>query len=395
MMGRHPFVGIYSGHGEMSIENAIQEFRFAYGQNAKNKGMSSPPDTLPLSILPYTLSALFEGAFSDFGIQDDARPSAKMWLQSLDRLKGQLRACRQESMHKYFVEQGNCPWCALESRAAIYFFIPNTTASTTPNNFNLGQIRARIMAIGSPGPAPQIDHTRINVTPKPIPIDLKGLFAFFKFERQKVEKEARQMACTIAQQKYYAIYKQWRNEAGDSKFLSVQKELTNLRSEYENLDTSYNKEYKGLITTIEIQQRFRFLNCFFISDHNIPKIGPTRKITLASYGIETAADVSKQKIIGIKGFGQSYAAELLKWQAGLMRNFVFDPKKGIDPADIFALNRRFAIKRQQLVAGLLAGVKRLNQARNVALHQRRQMQSVVLTAAKQVAQTEADLNALG
>ncbi|MGZ8908102.1 MAG: protein kinase domain-containing protein [Methylobacter sp.] len=395
MMGRHPFAGIYSGHGEMPIEKAIQEFRFAYGQNAKNKGMSPPPNTLPLSILPYTLSALFEGAFSELGIKADARPSAKMWLQSLDSLKGQLRTCRQETMHKYFGELGNCPWCALESRAAIYFFIPNAPALTTPNNFNLGQVWARIMAIGSPGPASQVDTNSIKVTPKPIPADLKGLFAFLKFERQKEEKQKRQMSLTSAQQNYNAIYNQWLNEAGDSKFLSVQKELTNLHREYENQKTSYNKECERLKTTIEIQQRFRFLNRFFISDYNIPKFGPTRKATLASYGIETASDISEQKIIKIKGFGQSYAAELLKWQAGQMRGFVFDPKRGIDPMDISDLNRRFAVKRQQLQAGLLAGIERLTQARNEALHQRQQMQSIVLTVAKQVAQAKADLKALG
>ena len=395
MMGRHPFAGIYSGHGEMPIEKAIQEFRFAYSQNAKNKGMSPPPNTLPLSLLPYTLSALFEGAFSELGIKADARPSAKMWLQTLDNLKSQLRTCRQESMHKYFGELGNCPWCALESRAAIYFFIPNATTATAPNNFNLGQVWARIMAIGSPGPAPQIDINSIKVTPKPIPEDLTGLFAFFKFEKQKKERQTRQMALTIVQQKYNTIYNQWLNEAGDVKFLSIQKELTNLRSEYENLDTSYKKEYQKLQVNIQAQQRFRFLNRFFISDHNIPKIGPTRKATLASYGIETAADVSKQKIIRIKGFGQSYTNELLKWQTVLMRGFVFDPKRGIDPADISDLNRRFTIKQQQLEAGLLAGIERLNQACNGALHQRQQMQSVVLAAAKQVAQAKADLKILG
>jgi len=395
MMGRHPFAGIYSGHGEMPIEKAIQEFRFAYGKNANNKGMSPPPNTLPLDILPYTLSALFEGAFSELGIKADARPSAKMWIQSLDSLKGQLRTCRQESIHKYFGELGSCPWCALESRAAVYFFIPNASVSTTPNDFNLEQIWTRIMAISSPGPAPHIDIASIHVTPKPIPADLTGLFALFKFQRQKEERQTRQMALTTVQQKFNTIYSQWQNGAGDSKFLSVQKELSALRSEYKNLGKFYNQEYQKLQDNIQTQQRFRFLNRFFISDHNIPKIGPTRKATLASYGIETAADVSKQKIIRIKGFGQSYAAELLKWQAGLMRGFVFDPKRGIDPTDISDLNRSLAIKRQQIEVGLLAGIGRLTQVRNEALHLRQQIQTPLLTAAKQVAQAKADLKILG
>jgi DNA-binding helix-hairpin-helix protein with protein kinase domain len=395
MMGRHPFAGVYQGHGEDSIEKAIQEFRFAYGQNAKNKGMSPPPNTLPLSILPYTLSALFEGAFSEFGIKAETRPSAKMWLQCLDSLKGQLRTCRQEPMHKYFGDLGNCPWCSLESRAAINFFIPKTTGSQSPNNFNLGQVWARIMAIGSPGPAPQIDPASIHMTPKPIPDDLRGLFGFFKFERHKEERQRRQTALNIAQQNYNAINKVWRDEAGDVKFQRLLEELTHHRKEYASLDTSYSQEYQKLKTTIEIRQMTRFLNKFFISDHKIPKIGPTRKATLASFGIETAADISKHKITMLPGFGESYTRELLKWQAAIIKGFVFDPNKGIDPLDTADLNRRFALKQQQLEANLSAGIEKLKQVRNQALQQRQQIESAVIIAARELAQATADLKALG
>ena len=36
-MGRHPFSGAYLGAGEMPLERAIREFRFAYGVNVEER----------------------------------------------------------------------------------------------------------------------------------------------------------------------------------------------------------------------------------------------------------------------------------------------------------------------------------------------------------------------
>lgn len=45
--GRHPFAGRFA-HGEITIERAIAEHRFAYSANPEATGMSLPPGTLPL-----------------------------------------------------------------------------------------------------------------------------------------------------------------------------------------------------------------------------------------------------------------------------------------------------------------------------------------------------------
>jgi DNA-binding helix-hairpin-helix protein with protein kinase domain len=208
MMGRHPFAGIYAGHGEMPIEKAIQEFRFAYGINSKAKGMAAPPNTLPLSIFPHTLSAMFENAFSNIGIKEGARPSAKMWVQSLDELKSKIHSCKQVPVHKYFNELGNCPWCVLESKSGVNFFIPKYTSQATSNttsNFNLEQIWSRINSISSPGQAPEINPASYKAVPAPIPSDLTGLFGFLNFEKQKQERQNRRNYLNYALQEFNKI----------------------------------------------------------------------------------------------------------------------------------------------------------------------------------------------
>jgi DNA-binding helix-hairpin-helix protein with protein kinase domain len=188
---------------------------------------------------------------------------------------------------------------------------------------------------------------------------------------------------------------QWIAEAGESKFLSEYKKLTNLRLQYVHIGNERHDEYQKLQSNIKEKQRFRFLNRFFISDYNIPKIGPSRKLTLASYGIETAADVSKQKILSINGFGQSYLSELIKWQTELMKGFVFNPKGGIDAADINELECRLSKKQKNIETGLILGIELLNQSSNEVFNKRKELHPIVVEAAKRLAQAQANFKVLG
>ena len=47
------------------------------------------------------------------------------------------------------------------------------------------------------------------------------------------------------------------------------------------------------------------------------EIGSARKAVLASFGIETAADVNQSKVLAIQGFGPGLVAELMAWRQGL------------------------------------------------------------------------------
>ena len=85
---------------------------------------------------------------------------------------------------------------------------------------------------------------------------------------------------------------------------------------------------------------------------------------LASYGIETAADIDYGKIIQMPGFGEVLTSELVKWRQGHERNFRFNPNEPVDQRDIHAVDRELAARRQILLTTLRQGpdtLRRLSQ----------------------------------
>lgn len=123
LMGRHPFAGVFSGSGDMPLEKSIQQFRYAYGQNAATKLMVPPPKSVTSAILPGVVAQLFESAFSQQGYQLENRPTAREWVKVLDTLKQELNNCKQDLAHKYFSGLPTCPWCLQEQQSGTVFFI--------------------------------------------------------------------------------------------------------------------------------------------------------------------------------------------------------------------------------------------------------------------------------
>lgn len=428
-MGRHPFSGVFSGAGDMPLEKSIEQFRYAFGRDAASKGMTPPPNSVTPAILPGAVAQLFERAFTEQGAQPEGRPTARDWVAALDSLKGQLRTCGQEPAHKYFGGLSACPWCIQEQRSGNIFFISLATVTAGISSFNLAQVWNRIMAIESPGRAPEISVSGFKVQPRPLPESIKsardaavfkkiaavglvlgclvvapalfvfaliiGAILFFSGVDDSTERRARQAALNTARRNMDAAQERWNLEAGDGKFQVKLKELSSLRAEYESLANRLTQEKQKLQQNLRNSQLHKFLDKFFLEAHNIPGVGPTRKATLVSFGIETAADVTRNKVMSINGFGPKLTRELVDWRNGLERRFVFDPSKGVDPADIAAVNQRFSQKRKQFEGNLLAGPEHLNQVRGQILQQRSQMLPMVRAAAQQVAQAEADLAVLG
>jgi len=315
-----------------------------------------------------------------------------------------------------------------EQKFGSYFFLSLATAITGISSFNFAQAWARIMAIESPGHAPEISASGFNIQPKSLPESIKsardtavfkkiaavgivlgcmfiapallivaliiGAILFFSGASDSEERRARQDALIAARRNMTAALERWSLEAGDAKFHAKLKELSNLRTEYENLANQLAQEKQKLHQNLRNTQLHKFLDKFFLKDHNISGVGAARKATLASFGIETAADVDWNRVMNIKGFGQKLTGELIFWRNGLERSFVFDPTKGVDPADIAVINQRFGQKRRQIEGNLLAGPEHLNQVRVQILHQRTQMLPTIRGAVQQVAQAEADLAVL-
>jgi len=216
------------------------------------------------------------------------------------------------------------------------------------------------------------------------------------FVRGDVSQERRKRLAALEQAKanWRNMEATWHHEAGGGSFSMAMEELRRARAQREQLDLEFAKEKQRLISTLRDRQLKSFLANFFLDDHSIPNIGPGRKATLASFGIETAADINRQRILAIKGFGPNLAANLTNWRRSIETRFVFDPAKGIDPQDAAALQQRFNQKRKELEGILLAGPERLERLRAEALKSQERLKSHIHKAAQDFAQATADLTAI-
>jgi DNA-binding helix-hairpin-helix protein with protein kinase domain len=429
-MGRHPFAGVYTGK-DIPMERAIEQFRFAYGQRAAQRGLSPPPKCPKMAIIPRCLADLFELAFSDSGTS--ARPSAAEWVRLLGDLEGNLQACRHHPTHKFYRALSECPWCTLERTSGVVFFIALARSLDAQNAFNLTAVWAQITAIAPPGPPPSIDPTRLAVVAAPLPKELAdakrsalyrrivgtalvfvgialsfllpiaggiglvgGLVVFFWPTPSCPERRRRISAFKQARNSWNQIQTRWRMETGDGPFQKEVAELSAARTAFERVRVELDAEKQRLFAARQERQLHRFLDGFHLDDHKIPDIGPGLKAALASFGIETAADIDRQKIHGkIPGFKDVRTNRLVQWRQHLEAKFVFDPTKGIDANDLGLLNQRYGPRLAPLEHRLARGAQTLNHLKGHALAQRKLLWNDYESAAQRLAQASADARILG
>lgn len=118
-MDRHPFSGRFTGHGDMPLEKAIAEYRFAY--SSRNTGMVPPPGTVRLDDFTPKIAQLFESAFSPYHAGN--RPSAPTWVEALGELESALRVCSRNKLHRYARNARECPWCRMEGEYGRPLFL--------------------------------------------------------------------------------------------------------------------------------------------------------------------------------------------------------------------------------------------------------------------------------
>ena len=149
-MGRHPFAGRFLGLGEMPIERAIAECRFAYSRDAGRTKMSPPPFTVPLSAATPAIAECFERAFHPDGCRG-GRPTPEDWVRTLEALKASLTECSTVAWHQYPSSLKSCPWCAIErgSGAKLFGGVVRVVSVAVAD---LQTLWTRYLAIADPGP---------------------------------------------------------------------------------------------------------------------------------------------------------------------------------------------------------------------------------------------------
>jgi DNA-binding helix-hairpin-helix protein with protein kinase domain len=439
-MGRHPFSGRYLGAGEMPLERAIREFRFAYGVDAEARKMWQPPGTLALDSLPTPLVDLFRRAF----LSTD-RPRPREWIEPLDALAKALKKCDIHSGHYYYKELRDCPWCGIETHARVRLFnflLPGDDSRR--GHFRLDEIWKEVASVETPGPH-LIRWDKLLKAPEPsaevaavvrgrrnsfilallfsalaglaIPLLIDFPLAFFMLifaglaacaigkvvwtesvqsffqQRQpasgdplldKVQAGVRQ-----AEEAARRIQEQYDREAGNERWGAKRDELVDRKKTYENLAQIRRLRIQQLVAEARKNQLDEFLDQFKINGVEIPGIVPPIKTALLSHGVQTAADVIEE-VSQIPSVGRSQAERLLEWRRDLEQRFVFDPDKGVPQEVRVKTEREFDALRFRLESELISGAYYLRRMKQEIETSRQKLQPALLKARQELAQAEKD-----
>ena len=154
-MGRHPFAGRYLGEGDMPIEQAIKEHRFAYGAEHDFAAMEQPPGTPPLAIVSPPVAELFERAFA-MSAARGGRPAAVEWIAALEipggRPEGMPDRDRALALRRLAL---GARGAASRRRPACRCSRPRCR-TRRPALFDLPAFWQQLVAIEHPGPAPDV-----------------------------------------------------------------------------------------------------------------------------------------------------------------------------------------------------------------------------------------------
>ena len=430
--GRHPYSGVplRSGVGN-ALETDIKNFRYAYAQDNQARGFSPPPRSIPVSMLPDAMESMFYLAFTERGAAG-ARPSAQQWVDALDNLRGRLKKCSSSSIHLYPDHLGSCPWCALEKQGVAYFVNLGTTFTQTSTGFALTQVWAVIQSVPVPAPLRIPSPGSFTVTAQALPSGVpgEGAVAFYRLlavgigialavaapkamlwgivvgvvgwfmasgagsAERTAERSRRLAAQQAAKKEYDELVERAQREAGLAGFQAKRAELSKLRDEHQALPDAERREIDQLQSTAQERQKQKFLDTCFIDNASISGVGPARKAALRSFGIETAADVSRSKVMQVRGFGDSLTRAVTDWKASCERRFVFNAANAVSAADRDAVRAKFGARRVSIEAALARGASELQGFQQRATSQMAALQPQLEAVARRLAQADKDLSVL-
>ena len=429
-MGRHPFVGAYA-KGDMQPPQTIAEFRFAYSRRP-HVDMTPPPGVCTLDDFPVPVAQAFEAAFGPGGTK--SRPSAAQWVALSGELRRSLQQCKSNPLHYHSSAAPSCPWCRMEQKLRIILFLPKEGViipGPDTDDFNLPLLWAQIEAIRAPtrneliptfaalttGPSAEAVASKsrgiwpyvicaggivaaiaiVAAAPRLwfIAIGVVGLAFNIASQKEDHSGNWKQRFLGVEEEWNRAL-DHWERSSGFEKMGSLKGSLVEAKKAYEALAPEQADRIRRYQNERESLQRLTFLERFRIRDHRISGIGPAKLATLTSYGIETAADLTRQNVLAISGFGPINSRPLIEWQQQCARGFVYNPNP--TPTDQHEINKIKADiqqRRQTVRQKLQAEAQQFReavQACGTMLKQRNPELEALHTRRTQI---EADLNYLG
>jgi hypothetical protein len=188
----------------------------------------------------------------------------------------------------------------------------------------------------------------------------------------------------------------WQKQFGVMKIYEIRASLESAANEFRSLAALKSQTVSDLMKERHNNQLINYLDRYLLSSATIPGIGHARKVVLASFGIESAADIKKSEIMKIPGFGEAITAKLLEWRADLASKCVYNSK--ISSADTEArakVENEFNNKASVLMKRLSSGGTELRQAVIQVQERTKTSDNTLNQLAIERAQIEVDLQFLG
>lgn len=379
MMGRHPFFG--KGR-DLSLEECITQNLFAYTKRSSH-GISPPPGVPTLDCFPEAISNAFEYSFSSSGL--NGRTTANQWVSLLQEMENSLVKCSANTKHYYAAQKNGCPWCRMENATGAILF--NSGVSVLSSSFTIGDIEKILSEVLSF----RLDDERLfpklpdllnpvatwvaksaktkRFVKKCISISLwcvslsllVALFAgqgfamligagFFGWlAHQLGNNESKQWLTKYRdlERKWNESLLLWREKVASGIF-QVKYNLEKAIFELKELDKEKDHRLKKLKESHRERQLQDFLDRHLIKRAKIKSISPSLVTSLASYGIESAADIDYNRIRSLPQFGEVRTGNLVSWRKELERSFQYNPST--QSRDISAqnqINNEFDLKMRE------------------------------------------------
>ncbi len=402
-VGRHPFAGRFRGEGDLLIEEAIAERRFAFSRDKEETMVEPPPYSLQLDDISRGLGDLFERAFRTGGLNGTHRPTPADWVKELDNLMSSRAACDLDDLHIYYSGLKACPWCRIEEEGGPAFFVGDTSGSFVSDG-RLEMLDAKINSL-RPITFPDLPPSQLS-PPESVAIKDKG-------EKKKIElPDVAAFLLIVALLTCFGGVVSWipyiigsllalgaggfllfskPGKGRREQLADYDKKLAHLRNQMLQMANKTSKKYqqrkkqfdanmmelrntvkrycsegdelKELLRQQTGEHKNNYLRGFIIRDHiaDIPGMTTSMIPMLESYGVETALDVHKLGVYGVPRLSPEVAIELLQWRTLVEQQFEFKPEHGVTAQDLekanHAATQRFKISQARKI---LIGARHLD-----------------------------------
>lgn len=397
-MGRHPYAGRYTGP-DMSMGDAIAQNRFAFSLVRQTSTQTTPPPgSLTLDIFPNAISGAFEKAF---GTIPSSRPSAQDWISALSALEASLSHCSKVSTHYYPKQAKSCIWCKLASNSNFEMFPDVAFVGSSPPTDVRGTEQAvrEILAFRFPVVADLLyiatlpsgassallearsrknsGHTTMGflmMAASAVGLILAtriwfiwvglAILGWANFSPREVEHDPFLLAFKDAEKQVKKELSKFLQRNDIIEVIKVREDLDAVIAAYRGQADIITSELNLMKSSRESRQRQNYLDRFSIRSAKISGIGPAKTASLISFGVETAADVSKSAVQCIPGFGNVMTDKLLAWRRGCESKFRYDQNPNTqDIADERILRARFASDKAKLESAIRNGLSTLRSAK--------------------------------